>query len=175
MRTETLSTGFITTLDKQALTEVYERYSPDIFRYAYRLLDDGNLAEDCVADTFHRFLIAVRAGTSIGNQRAYLYRIAHNWITDHYRRRRPPDISFEDDFHVDREDNPSELVVQEMDRRRMREALSRLPPVQRQVIELRYLENLSHLEVAAVLGKRVEAIRTLQHRAIEALRQILAE
>jgi len=175
MRTETLSAKPGVAIDKQALADIYERYSPDIFRYAYRLLDDNELAEDCVADTFHRFLIAIQGGTSFENMRAYLYRVAHNWITDHYRRRPPPSISFEDKLHIDPEDNPSHLVMQEMDRQRMRAALLRLSPEQRQVIELRYLENLSHFEVAAVLGKTVEATRALQYRALEALRQILAE
>jgi len=175
LRRETLSMSSAVAFDKEALAEIYERYSPDIFRYAYRLLDDNDLAEDCVADTFHRFLIAVRGGTSFENPRAYLYRVAHNWITDHYRRRPPPNISFEDNLHMDPEGNPSHLVTQEMDRQRMRAALLRLSSEQRQVIELRYLENLSHFEVAAVLGKTIEASRALQYRALEALRQILAE
>jgi RNA polymerase sigma-70 factor (ECF subfamily) len=175
MRAESLATTSASKVDKQALADIYKRYSPDIFRYAYRLLDDGDLAEDCVADTFHRFLIAVRGGTSIENLRAYLYRTAHNWITDHYRRRPPPNIPFEEDLHSDPQGNPSSLVAQEMDRQRMRAALLRLSPEQRQVIELRYLENLAHFEVAAVLGKTVEATRALQYRALESLRQILAE
>jgi RNA polymerase sigma-70 factor (ECF subfamily) len=175
MRMGSLSASPAVTFDREALADIYERYSPDIFRYASRLLDDAALAEDCVADTFHRFLIAVRNGTSIENQRAYLYRTAHNWITDHYRRRPPPNISFEDDIHTGPEENPSHMVAQEMDRQRMRAALLKLSPEQRQVIELRYMESLSHFEVAAVLGKSAEATRALQYRALEALRQLLAE
>jgi RNA polymerase sigma-70 factor (ECF subfamily) len=161
--------------DKQTLSEIYERHSPDIFRYAYRLLDDNELAEDCVADTFHRFLIAVQGGTSFENMRAYLYRVAHNWITDHYRRHPLPSVSLEDEMYADPHSNPSHLVAQRMDRQRVRAALLRLSPEQRQVIELRYLENYSHDEVASVLGKTVEATRALQYRALEALRRILAE
>ena len=175
MRTKTLSMSPAITFDKPALTEIYDRYSPDIFRYAYRFLDDNELAEDCVADTFYRFLIAVRGGTSFENIRAYLYRVAHNWITDYYRRRPPPNISLEENVHSDPEGNPSHILAQNQDRQRIRSALLRLPPEQRQVIELRYLENWSHFEVAAALGKTVEATRALQYRAMEALRQILAE
>jgi RNA polymerase sigma-70 factor (ECF subfamily) len=174
-RRETLSTSSALVLDKQTLAEIYERYSPDIFRYAYRQLDDRQLAEDCVSETFQRFLIAVRGGTSFENMRAYLYRVAHNWITDYYRRRPPADISLEENLSMNSDDNPSHVVTQEMDRQQVRAALLRLSPEQRQVIELRYLENLSHLEVAAVLGKTVEATRALQYRATEALREILAE
>jgi RNA polymerase sigma-70 factor (ECF subfamily) len=174
-RRETFSTSSAVALDKQTLAEIYERHSPEIFRYAYRQLDDSQLTEDCVSETFQRFLIAVRGGASFENMRAYLYRVAHNWITDYYRRRPPPTISLEDNLHSTSDDNPSHLITQRMDRQRVRAALLRLSPEQRQVIELRYLENLSHLEVAAVLGKTVEATRALQYRATEALREILAE
>jgi RNA polymerase sigma-70 factor (ECF subfamily) len=109
------------------------------------------------------------------NIRAYLYRISHNWIIDYYRRRPPPQISLEENFHADPEGNPSNQLMQELDRQRIRSALLRLPAEQRQVIELRFVENWSHNEVAVAVGKTVEATRALQYRAVEALRQILAE
>ncbi len=175
MQTNTVSTSPLVTLDKQALTEIYDRYSPDIFRYACRFLTDSELAEDCVADTFHRFLMAVHGGTSFENIRAYLYRIAHNWITDHYRRHPPLTISLEEEIHPDSHGNPSILVSEELDRQRIRSALMLLPAEQRQVIELRFMEDWSHTEVAGALGKTVEATRALQYRAVEALRRILSE
>ncbi|HSL30381.1 MAG TPA: sigma-70 family RNA polymerase sigma factor [Anaerolineales bacterium] len=175
MRTDTLPVSSRVALDKQALSDIYERYSSDIFRYACRLLDDNHLAEDCVSDTFHRFLMAVRAGTSIENIRAYLYRVAHNWITDHYRRHPFPPVALEENMHADPEGSPSQLVAQKLERQRMRAALLRLLPEQRQVIELRFVENWSHAEVAQALGRSVEATRALQYRAVEALRQILSE
>ncbi len=175
MRTDTISVRTGITLDKQALSEIYERYSPDIFRYACRLLDDKHLAEDCVSDTFHRFLMAVRGGTPIENMRAYLYRVAHNWITDYYRRHPLPAVPLEENLHADPEGNPSQLVSQKLERQRVRLALLRLPPEQRQVIELRFMENWSHADVATALGRSVEATRALQYRAVEALRQLLSE
>jgi RNA polymerase sigma-70 factor, ECF subfamily len=161
-------------VDKKALVQIYERHSPEIFRYACRILDNRELAEDCVADTFLRLLIAVRGGIVPENVRAYLFRIAHNWIMDNYRRQPPAQMSLEEDLHANPEENPSHLVAQELDRQRIRSALVQLTPEQRQVIELRFMENFSHLEVAAVLGKNVEATRALQTRAVEALRKILA-
>jgi len=140
------------------------------------MLDDKDSAEDCVADTFLRLLIAVRGGILPENIRAYLYRIAHNWIVDRYRRRPPlNNISLEENSHTNPEGNPSHLVAQEMDHQRIRSALLQLPSEQRQVIELRFMENWSHNEVAVAVGKTVEATRALQYRAVEALRQILAE
>jgi RNA polymerase sigma-70 factor, ECF subfamily len=162
-------------LDKQELLEIYERHSLEIFRYACRMLDNKDLAEDCVADTFLRLLIAVRGGILAENIRAYLYRIAHNWIIDQYRRQPLAQVALEENFPDNSEGNPSHLFAQVMDRQRIHSALLKLSAEQRQVIELRFMENWSHNEVAAAVGKTVEATRALQYRAVEALRQILAE
>lgn len=176
MTTETLTLNVPKTFDKQALIGIYERYSSDLFRYAYRMLGDNDLAEDCVAETYSRFLGIVRDGKGpTKNVRAYLYRIAHNWITDHYRRQPAPHLPFDAEFHVDPNGNPSTQVSQKMELEHVRSALMRLPQEQRLVIELRFLEEWSHQEVAYLLEKSVEATRALQHRALEALRRMLRD
>jgi RNA polymerase sigma-70 factor (ECF subfamily) len=153
-------------IDKQALLEIYEHYNPEIFRYACRMLGDNNLAEDCVADTFLRLLIAVHGGVLLGNIRAYLYR---------FRRHPQAELTLDEHLHTNLEDNPSQLAAHNVDAQRIRSALLQLSAEQRQVIELRFMENWSHDEVAVALDKTVEATRSLQYRAVEALRQALAE
>ncbi len=162
MSMQTLTYSDTMTYDRQALAAIYERHSPELFRYAYRLLGDSDLAEDCVAETFSRFLRVTRDGSSpMENVRAYLYRVAHNWVTDHYRRQPLPPLSLEADMHSDPEANPSRLVADQMDREQVRAALLRLPAEQRQVIELRFLEEWPHEAVAAAVGKSVEATARL--------------
>lgn len=159
---------------RQALIAIYEDYNAELFRYAHRLLDDSDLAEDCVSETFSRFLRMVRdGGAQVENVRAYLYRIAHNWVTDHYRRQPLPPLSLDSDRHEEPNSNPSVLVAVELERERIRAALLMLPPEQRQVIELRFVEDWAHKEVAAALGKSEEATRALQHRALATLRRLL--
>ncbi len=133
-------------------------------------MDDNELAEDCVSETFCRFIIAIRGGALVENTRAHLYRIAHNWITDHYCRQPLPAFSLEEEMHSDPDENPLQSVGRKLDRQRVRAALFRLPSDQRQVIELRFMENWSHTEVAEVFERSVEATRALQYRAVEALR-----
>ena len=83
MRMEAILSTDAQQLDKQSLVRVYEDYSPGLYRYAYRLLGDQDLAEECVAETFSRFLQVIRHGRSPeGNLRAYLYRMAHNSAVD---------------------------------------------------------------------------------------------
>jgi RNA polymerase sigma-70 factor, ECF subfamily len=171
---ENLATVAVTYYDRQALAEIYERHSPGIFRYAYRLLGDQDMAEECVAETFSRFLQVTRSGGKPENAQAYLYRVAHNWVTDSYRRQ--PRLELLDtEMHADPLDNPASIAAENLEQERMRSALRRLPAEQRLVIALRFLDERSHEDVAAVLGKTVEASRALQHRALEALRRMLIE
>lgn len=161
---------------KQALVEIYEELSPRIFRYAYRMLGDPNLAEDCVSETFSRFLQAVKSGKGPReNVQAYLYRVAHNWITDQYRRRPAITVPLEQEWITDETQNPDGAVAQSLEHERVRKALLRLPDDQHKVIVLRVLENMSHREVAETLGKTAEATRALQHRALITLRSVLVE
>jgi len=158
------------------LVSLYEQHSPGLYRYAYRLLGDQHMAEECVSETFSRFLQTIRNGGGPNeNVKAYLYRVAHNYITDIYRRQPPPALSLEEDLHAGDQMNPVHMLTREMEKERVRQALVQLPSEQRRVITLRVLEEWSHEEVAAALGKTVEATRALQYRALAALRRLLFE
>lgn len=162
--------------DRRGLVRVYEQHSPGLFRYAYRLLGARDLSEDCVAETFRRFLHALKDGRGPDDQiQAYLYRIAHNWITDHYRRQPPPEEPLEFARVSDREANPAQIVSQRLDQVRVREALAHLTQEQQIVIALKFYEGWTYEEVASLLDKSVEATRALQYRALKALRRHLIE
>ena len=158
--------------DVQALAEIYEHYSPKLYRYAMRLLGDVNLAEDCVADTFSRFLQALkRGGGPKQHLQAYLYRVAHNWVVDHYRRSQP--VSLNEQINLRSEGDLAQSVAYKLESERMRAALRLLTNEQRQVIVLKYLEELSNREVAKIMGKTVGAIKAMQHRALASLERLL--
>jgi RNA polymerase sigma-70 factor (ECF subfamily) len=163
-------------LDSRALAAIYDCFNRGIYTYSLRLLGEPDLAEECVAETFSRFLHALHKGSGPQHYlQAYLYRIAHNWITDCYRSQ--PPLSTELDENVVDEARPSlqQSLDKTMDQEKMRSALVRLTCEQRQVIALRFLEGWENEEVAAALNKPVGAIRALQHRAIANLRKILTE
>ncbi len=159
--------------EEAALAEIYDRYSPGLYRYAVRLLGEPHLAEDCVADTFLRYLQAIRSkGGPQDHLQAYLYRIAHNWITDHYRRQPPPPLPLLEHL-VSGDDNLCQDMIDTIEKQQVRGALSCLTPEQRQVIILKYLEGWENETVALALEKPVGAIKSLQHRALGALRRML--
>jgi len=160
--------------EAQALEEIYDRYSPGIYRYAYHLLGDADLARECMSETFSRFLVALKRDSGPDNYlQAYLYRIAHNWITDYYRSKVPHSIPLDVNLRTDMADEPHQVVANEMESQQLREALTLLTPDQRQVIVLKYLEDWENESIAQTLNKPVGAVKALQHRALEALRRIM--
>ena len=176
MHMETLTFQSVTVMDKQALVRVYQQHSTELYRYAYRMLGDNDLAEDCVAETFSRLLNALDRGHGPSeNVRAWLYRVAHNWITDHYRRQSPLPLNLDADLRADPSEATSQVVSRKLEQERVRAALLHLPSEQRQVIQLRFLEGWTHEEVSKALDKTVEATRALQYRALNSLRRMLLE
>ncbi|MGE5265059.1 MAG: RNA polymerase sigma factor [Acidobacteriota bacterium] len=159
--------------EPQALAAVYDLYSPGLYGYALRLLGQPDAAEDCVAETFNRFLQALREGKGPRQSlKAYLYRMAHNWVTDRYRRM-PPVVPLESELWADEKPTPPEVLDRNTEAEYLRQALAQLTPEQRQVIVLKYVEDWTNEEIALALDKPVGAVKSLQHRALAALQRIL--
>ncbi len=161
-------------LDEHALAEIYDRWSPGLYRYSLRLLGDEVLAEECVADTFRRLLEILQDDRGPRDYlQAYLYRTAHNWITDHYRRKPGLLVSLEDDLGAAGKDEPDEAVARSIEQQELRRALMCLTPDQRQVIVLKFVEDWDNQAIAQAVKKPVGAVKSLQHRALESLRRML--
>lgn len=158
--------------DQSALGQIYDLYSPELYRYVARFLGDPCVAEDCLADTFSRFLKAIHARRGPKDfLRAYLYRIAHNWIADYYRR--APDVSTLKETQPDKCNSPEQETDLRMRQAHMRKAIQQLTPDQQQVIVFKFLQDWSNDEVAQALQKPVGAVKSLQHRALASLKKIL--
>ncbi len=159
--------------EQEALVEIYEAHSAELYRYAARQLGDAALAEECVAETFSRFLRALHAGNGPAHHvRAYLYRIAHNWITDLWLQRT---VSLDAGPQASNPagEDPLPDVIERIRLDKVRAALAELTPEQRQVVVLRYLEGWPHEEIAQALQKSEGGVKALQRRALASLRRKL--
>lgn len=159
--------------DQTGLAEIYDQFSPAIYAYAVRLTGEQDLAEECVAEVFSRLLRALKAGQGpTDHLQAYLYRIAHNWLTDLFRRQAPP-MEIHEDFPAIEADQPEPSTQMRLQQQAVRSALRRLTPEQCQVIMLRFYQQCSIEDTAAVMQKEQTAVKALQHRALQALKKIL--
>jgi len=160
--------------DPDALAELYDQFAPALYAYIYRRVGEQRLAEDLTGDVFVNALGALRRGQfASGSLAAWLYRLAHNRVIDHYRRERKTLVPLAEELPA-AEDVP-EAARQRHLRGWLREALRRLTEDQQQVLALRFGEGRSAAEVARTLGKTEESIRALQHRALQALRRLIEE
>jgi RNA polymerase sigma-70 factor (ECF subfamily) len=160
--------------DQAAFAELYDRHVVRVYRHIYYLVGDAREAEDLTAQTF------LKAWEAIGRYKergapivAWLLRIAHNLTVSYLRSKR--DHSELDDGYIDqkRAGNPEEVLEQSSDEKSVREAVMQLRDEQRQVIMLRFVEEMGYQEVAQMIGKSVPAVRVIQHRALGNLRKIM--
>jgi RNA polymerase sigma-70 factor (ECF subfamily) len=160
--------------DPQALAELYDRYAPRMYAYLYRRVGDAGLAEDLVSELFLRVLRSIRGGQAWRDSfSAWLYRIAHNLVVDHYRRlpaepAQPLAASLEQS-----DGDPVSAAEGLAERERLRVAMGRLTFDQQQVLALRFGEGLTALETARIMRKSTGAVEALQRRAVASLRRIL--
>jgi RNA polymerase sigma-70 factor (ECF subfamily) len=159
--------------DPQAISAIYERYAPDIYRYIYYRVHDAELARDLQSDVFLRMIEGIGRyedrGWSIS---AWLYRIAHDRMIDTLRRReRTHTVPLEAWVESgDDQDDDLELSAQ---RSALRWAISQLSPSQAQVLRLRYSYDLSIQETARQMGRSPGSIKSLQHRAQQNLARLM--
>src|SRR4030042_6733537 len=110
--------------EAQALEEIFDTFSPGIYRYAYRLLGDEEIARECMSETFSRFLMSLKRDGGPDNYlQAYLYRIAHNWVTDFYRRKTPPTLPLDAQTPANPADEPHQALADGMASQQLRDAI----------------------------------------------------
>jgi RNA polymerase sigma-70 factor (ECF subfamily) len=142
------------------------------YRVAARTGDRGE-AEEAAQEVFCRVLARMGswpAGEAV--RRAYLARAASNLLQDQWQRRERrllADTAYATDRSREPAD-PQDVAVRREETEQLVEALRSLPPIQAQVLRLRIGEELSSEEAGAVLDKSAQAVRQIQHRALEALR-----
>jgi RNA polymerase sigma-70 factor, ECF subfamily len=161
--------------DTGALVDIFDTYSPPLYRYALYRTGNVHLAEDCVTETFARFLQVLKRPKLVINTslRAYLYRTAHNFLIDQARREPAPPADFDEQWLGDSQPGPEQQAEHSERQEVLSQALQQLPAAQQQVIALRYIEEWSLEECAAAMGKTIGAVKSLQYRAIQQLQRIM--
>jgi RNA polymerase sigma-70 factor, ECF subfamily len=160
--------------DRSAFTALYDEHYEQIYRYVLYRVTSAEDAEDLTQMVF------LQAWRAIGRYKvtgspfvAWLFTIAHNLVVSFYRRNRttvPLDQEIEE---VRRTSHPEFAAETVLDQERTRTAISQLRPDHQKVINLRFIENLAHRQIAESMGKTEGAVRVIQHRALVELRRIL--
>lgn len=162
--------------EPEAFGALYEKYVDRIYAYVYYRVGDTREAEDLTARVFYRALAHIPEYDQRGAPFvAWLYRIAHNLIANWRRDRgRHPELPLDALIGADtREATPQTEAERAEDQRVLLEAIRRLPPERQHLLILKFVDDLSNVEIGQILGRSEGAIKSLYHRTLLALRDEL--
>jgi RNA polymerase sigma-70 factor, ECF subfamily len=159
--------------DPEAFGILYDRHVGGIYRFAYARLGNAAAAEDVTADVFINALRGIGRYRNLGRPfSCWLYRIAANAIASHYRHelasRELTDLVPDDGVPVE------VSALRHLEVAAVWRLVDQLPPQQRLAMTLRFREDMSAREAAAVMGKSDAAVKLLIYRAVGRLRSQLA-
>jgi RNA polymerase sigma-70 factor, ECF subfamily len=159
--------------EREAFDALVERYQRDVYRLCYRYVNDHHDASDLAQDVFLKAYRAIGRFRGDSAFSTWLYRIAVNTCLNFRASRQRPSEELKDDVadagrRVDRRMEDDELSQQ------VREAVSRLPEKQRATLILKIYNDLTHEEVAAILGSTVGTVKANLFHALGNLRKAMA-
>jgi RNA polymerase sigma-70 factor (ECF subfamily) len=162
--------------DRDAFAEIYGTLVDPVYRYLYWNLECREDAEDLAEEVFLKCLLNIGAyDPKRGPFKAWAFRIAHNLMVDHQRKRsRRGREALRDDLENGASPAPESLEDGER-AQALRESLEGLPSNQKQVIVMKYFAEMSNAEVAKALGRSEGAVNAMQHRALRRLGKALEE
>lgn len=155
---------------------IVERHRRNVYQLCYRFVGNHEDASDLSQEVFlraYRGLGAFRGGSSLGT---WLYRIGVNLCLNRVSRKTSPTETLDARQHIDtRSESASDKVLREERGVQVRQAIAALPPKQRATLILRMYHELSHEEIAGVLGSSVGAVKANFFHALGNLKKLLRE
>jgi RNA polymerase sigma-70 factor (ECF subfamily) len=170
--------------DRTAMAELYDRYFDRVYSLVFNQVDrNRDVAEDIVQETFLAALKSAKGFKGRSSAYTWLCSIAYHKVADHYRRQsreRKRMVSGVDVDTVDVSENPGtqpqpdSLIESAETRQVVNEALAKLPWDYRQVLILKYVEELSVQEISQIMDRSPKSIEGLLTRSRKALQTQLA-
>ncbi|HJT38077.1 MAG TPA: sigma-70 family RNA polymerase sigma factor [Actinomycetota bacterium] len=161
--------------DREAYAMLFDRFHDEIYRFATRRIGDPVAGQDAAAETFADAFSGIRRFHQTGAPfEAWLYTIARRRIVDQVRMRARHEHAElpSSDMGQPSSSGHEPSVVDAM---LLRGLIARLSETERDVLELRFMEDLDVEQTALRLGKQPGGIRVIQHRALTKLRTMMAE
>ena len=160
--------------DEPAVEALYQKYYPKIYNYAFMQMGDAQAAEDLASDVMLKMIESMHKYTFRGLPfGAWVFRIARNRLIDlHRRRRRRGEVDLSGSLSSALA-SPQVLAERALERGQIQVALKHLTDEQRQVIVLKFIQGFDNRSIGQIMGRSEGAIKSLQHRALGALRRLL--
>ena len=168
----------------EAFDALLERHKDRVFTYIYHAVRNEELANDIFQDTFVKAIMTIKQGRYIENGHfpAWITRIAHNLIIDYYRQVKAENLQSTDDEDVNilnrkelADGTIEDCLVTTQIHNDIRRLVGALPANQREVLVMRYYNNMSFKEIADVTGVSINTALGRMRYAIMNMRRIAEE
>lgn len=170
--------------NNSAFDVLLNRYKSSIHSYIYFIVRNKDLAEDIFQETFVKVIITIKQGryTDNGKFKAWITRIAHNLIIDYFRQERSENTISNDDVEVDLFNNSKlcdstieDTMIRGQVLSDVKKLVKHLPDNQREVLEMRYYQDLSFKEIADLTGVSINTALGRMRYAILNMRKMAEE
>lgn len=163
---------------EQEYLKAYDAYADNLFRHAYFRVSDRERALDIVQDTFVKVWDYLVSGGEVREFRPFLYRTLNNLIIDEYRKKKSASLDAmlegetvsESSFDDLKEGSLQELEEQ-LDAKRFMGELAALPDAYREMVVMRYIDELSPQEIASITGESENNVSVRIHRGLAWLKK----
>lgn len=170
--------------NNEAFDKLLKRHQERIFNYILRIIKNEDVANDIFQETFVKAILTVKQGryTENGKFPAWISRIAHNLIIDYFRQEKSENVQSSDIDDVDIlnrkelcEETIEDVMISNQIREDVKYLIKELPPLQREVLNMRYYQNLSFKEIADITGVSINTALGRMRYAILNLRRLASE
>jgi RNA polymerase sigma-70 factor (ECF subfamily) len=161
--------------DEEAFSRLYTSYFSHVYRYIYFRVQDADAAEDLTQTVFLKVFERLPFFREINREPlALFFTVARNQVIDHWRKNKRIKVLAEDDGLAEIPDSApgvEEKIARAGENKVLSLAIEALPAEQRDVLTLRFINELSYQEISGLLKKSEEAVRQIQCRALKNLRK----
>jgi RNA polymerase sigma-70 factor (ECF subfamily) len=167
--------------DPDVLDRLIEQYQYRLFRYLLYICGDRETAEDLFQETWIRVLDRGHQYDGKSKFETWLFTIARHLVIDLQRRKKPqsldaltdPDQRSRMELAAANSSSALDLITNRETEMTVQESLGRLPAIHREVLVLRFQEDMALEEIAVVLGAPVSTVKSRLYRGLQALRELL--
>lgn len=170
--------------NNEAFDILLKRHQDRIFNYILRIVKNEDIANDIFQETFVKAIMTIKQGryTDNGKFPAWISRIAHNLIIDHFRQEKSENMQSADLEDIDVlnrkelcEATIEDLIISDQIMSDVKYLINELPELQKEVLKMRYYQNLSFKEIAEITGVSINTALGRMRYAILNLRRIATE
>lgn len=168
--------------DSEAFSKLLDRYLQPVYSFALKITSNKDDAEDVVQEAFFKAWRNLKKYNTSYSFKNWIFTITHNCSIDLLRKRKNfvfSDFEMEggvnpvEDNLVDTEKLPDEVAMLAQDISSLEWALKSINPIQREVLELYYKEDMTFEEVGKILSKPLNTVKSLHRRALLKLKEVM--